>query len=215
MSDTVLYDYWRSSASYRVRIALNLGNVSYRSQSVDLVSGQHKLVGHLSRNPQGFVPVLDIDGQRLTQSLAILEYLDETRILGLLPHQPLERTKVRALAQSLAVDVHPVCNLSVVRYAIDETDDESLRDRWMARFIGAGLHAFEALLGEFQVTRFCTGSTPSLADLCLIPQLYNARRWQIDYSQCTRICAIEDACANHVAFIAGHPDQARPAASSV
>ena len=212
MSDTVLYDYWRSSASYRVRIALNLGNTPYRSLSIDLVSGQHRLPDHLSRNPQGFVPVLDIDGQRLTQSLAILEYLDETRDLGLLPRDALARARVRALAQLLAVDVHPVCNLSVVRYAIDQMADESLRERWMGRFIGAGLTAFEATLGNFESARFCTGMTPSLADICLIPQLYNARRWQVDYSQLAKICAVEEACKSHPAFIAGHPDQARSSA---
>jgi maleylacetoacetate isomerase len=214
MSDTVLYDYWRSSASYRVRIALNLGNTSYRSLSVDLVSGQHRLPDYLARNPQGFVPVLDIDGQRLTQSLAILEYLDETRDLGLLPQNAMARAKVRALAQLLAVDVHPVCNLSVVRYAIDQMADESLRDRWMERFIGVGLTAFEATLRDFDIAPFCTGTTPSLVDICLIPQLYNARRWRVDYSQLARICAVEEACKSHPAFIAGHPDQARPSAGS-
>ena len=209
MSDTVLYDYWRSSASYRVRIALNLAQIPYRLESVDLVVGEQKLADHLSRNPQGFLPVLDIDGRRLTQSLAILEYLDETRGLGMLSEDASTRAKVRALAQSVAVDVHPVCNLSVVKYAVDQTGDESLRNRWMKHFIGAGLNAFEALLGDFQEGPFCTGSTPGLADICLMPQLYNARRWEIDYSRCVRICAIEEACKSHSAFIAGHPDKAR------
>ena len=210
MSDTVLYDYWRSSASYRVRIALNLAQIQYRAQSVDLVIGQQKLADHLSRNPQGFVPVLDIDGQRLTQSLAIVEYLDETRNLGLLPDDASARVKVRALAQSLAIDVHPVCNLSVVKYAVDQTGDENLRDGWMKHFIGAGLNAFEALLGDFKETPLCTGSTPGLADICLIPQLYNAQRWHVDYSHCSRIRAVEEACESHPAFIAAHPDKARP-----
>lgn len=215
MTETVLYDYWRSSASYRVRIGLNLADIVYRTEPVDLVSGEHRLADHLSRNPQGFVPVLDIDGRRLTQSLAILEYLDETCGLGLLPEEPLERARVRALTHVLAIDVHPVCNLSVVRYAIEQTADESLRDRWMGRFIGAGLIAFEAHLADFQAAPFCTGSSPSLADICLVPQLYNARRWSVDYRHCVRICAIENACKHHPAFIAGHPQQALSSVAGV
>ena len=115
----------------------------------------------------------------------------------------------------LAIDVHPVCNLSRVRYAIEQTADESLRERWMGRFIGAGLIAFEAHLADFQAAPFCTGSSPSLADICLVPQLYNARRWSVDYRHCVRICAIENACKHHPAFIAGHPQQALSSVAGV
>ncbi len=176
MSNTVLYDYWRSSASYRVRIALNLANISYQSISIDLVAGSHRSPEHLARNPQGLVPVLDIDSQSFTQSLAIIDYLDATRNLGLLPEDPVQRAKVQALAQSIAVDLHPVCNLSVVKYATQGAEPE--RTRWMQHFITPGLAAFESLLSEFDQNPFCIGSTPSLADICLMPQLYNARRWR-------------------------------------
>lgn len=119
MHPTVLYDYFRSSASYRVRIALNLAGLEYETVSVVLLEQDHKTPDHLARNPQGLVPVLDIDGHRLTQSLAILEYLNSTRDLGLLPPNPIQRAKIQALTYCLAVDVHPVCNMSVVRHATD------------------------------------------------------------------------------------------------
>ena len=115
--DVVLYDYWRSSASYRVRIALNLAGIAYDRVPVDLVAGAQRSDAHLARNPQGLVPVLDIDGVRLTQSLAILDYLDRSRNLNLLPPDPAERAKAQALAHAIAVDLHPVCNLSVAKHA--------------------------------------------------------------------------------------------------
>jgi maleylacetoacetate isomerase len=205
MSDVVLYDYWRSSASYRVRIALNLAEIPYRTISVNLLDKSHKSADHLARNPQGLVPVLDIDGQRLTQSLAILEYLDETRSLGLLPKEPGPRARARALAQSIAVDVHPLCNLSVVAHATGGA--EPARSDWMRHFIEPGLAAFETLLAGFDQSPYCTGDQPGLADLCLIPQLYNADRWGADYATCTRIMAVAPACAAHPAFAPAHPDR--------
>lgn len=117
-NETILYDYWRSSASYRVRIALNLVGEDYRSVAVDLLAKAHRSPEHLVRNPQGLVPVLDIDGERLTQSLAIIEYLAETRDLtAFLPAHPLDRQRVRALSYAVAMDIHPVCNLGVVSHA--------------------------------------------------------------------------------------------------
>ena len=208
MSETILHDYWRSSASYRVRIALNLAGIGYRAVPVDLVAGEHRTPEHLARHPQGLVPVLEIDGRRLVQSLAILEYLDETRGLGLLPTDPAQRARVRALAQVLAVDVHPVCNLSVVRHATGGEDPA--RTDWMRRFIAPGLAAFETLLGEFEQAPFCTGSAPSLADLCLVPQLYNARRWGLDLEGMDRIAGAAAACEAHPAFAAAHPDAVGP-----
>ena len=117
MSDTILWDYPKSSASYRLRIALNLAGIEYQTQMVDLLAKDHQSADHIERNPQGFVPVLDIDGHRLTQSMAILEYLDTTRSLGLLPNDPVERARQTALAHAIAIDLHPVCNLSVVGHA--------------------------------------------------------------------------------------------------
>jgi len=211
MGETVLFDFWRSSASYRLRIALNLADIPYRIVTVDLPSGEHRTPEHLARNPQGFVPVLDIDGHRLTQSLAILEYLDTTRDLGLLPSDPAARAKVQALAQSIAVDLHPVCNLQVATFAAKLTDNrDGVREEWMARFIRPGLQAFEGLLAGFEQTPFCCGDTPGLADICLMPQLYNAHRWKVDFSDLPRTVAVEAACAGNPAFAAAHPDASRP-----
>ncbi len=211
MSEVVLYDYWRSSASYRVRIALNLAGIAYRPVVVDLVGTAHRAPKHLARNPQGLVPVLDIDGLRLTQSLAILDYLDETRQLGLLPQDPGRRATARALAQSIAVDIHPVCNLSVARHATTLSDGTGdMPGDWMRHFIRPGLLAFEALLGGFDQSPFCTGNAPGLADICLIPQLYNARRWDVDLSDMPRLLAVEAVCAEHPAFAAAHPNLHAP-----
>ncbi|MES0864401.1 maleylacetoacetate isomerase [Ruegeria sp. SCPT10] len=211
MTETILYDYWRSSASYRVRIALNLAGIAYRSVSVDLTKAAHKSDQHLGRNPQGLVPVLEIDGLQLTQSLAIIDYLDQTRHLGLLPTEPAARAKAQALAQSIAIDIHPVCNLSVARYATHLSGDaEGMPGNWMKRFIRPGLLAFETLLGNFEQTPYCTGKQPGLADLCLIPQLYNARRYQVDLADMHCLLSVEAACANHPAFAAAHPDRHQP-----
>ncbi len=212
MTDVVLYDYWRSSASYRVRIALNLAGIEYRQVVVDLVEGDHRSVDHLARNPQGLVPVLEIDGHSLTQSLAIIEYLDQTRGLNLLPHDPLQRAAIQALAHNIAVDIHPVCNLSVARQAtaLSQGAGDMPRD-WMRHFIRPGLLAFERLLARFDQDPYCTGSSVRLADLCLIPQMYNARRWDVDLSDMHRILAVEAACADHPAFVAAHPDANNPA----
>jgi maleylacetoacetate isomerase len=203
MSKVVLWDYPKSSASYRVRIALSLAGIAYDIETVNLLEGAHRSPDHLERNPQGFVPVLDIDGHRLTQSLAILEYLDGTRGLGLLSNDPAQRAKAQALAYAIAVDLHPVCNLSVAAHATSGQDPA--RTEWMRHFIKPGLAAFEALLSGFDQTPFATGDTVGLADICLIPQLYNANRWGVDYSDCPRISAVETACKDIAAFKAANP----------
>lgn len=211
MSDVVLFDYWRSSASYRVRIALNLAGIAYRSEIVDLVSGEQREASHLARNPQGLVPVLDIDGLRLTQSLAIIDYLDRTRGLNLLPKDPAARAAAQALAYSIAVDIHPVCNASVAKHATTlSSGSGDMPGDWMRRFIHPGLLAFETLLGGFEQSPYCIGSAPGLADICLIPQIYNARRWQVDLSDMPRLLSVEAACADHPAFAAAHPDANAP-----
>ena len=204
MSAITLWDYPKSSASYRLRIALNLAGLAYHIETVDLLTGAQRSEDHLARNPQGLVPVLDIDGERFTQSLAILDYLNTTRDLGLLPIDPKQRAKVTALAHCIAVDLHPVCNLSVMRHATG--GEEPARTDWMTHFIRPGLEAFEALLAGFEQTPFATGTAPSLADVCLIPQLYNANRWGVNYADLSRICAIEAACAQLDAFRSAHPD---------
>ena len=181
MSEIVLYDYWRSSASYRVRIALNRLGLAYRSVAVDLLRAEQKSPEHLKRNPQGLVPALMIDGTMLTQSLAIIEYLDETRKGGFLPEAPAERARVRALAYAIAMEIHPVCNSSVAAHVMElNGGGEETRIAWMRRFIGAGLNAVEALLDHPATGEFCHGDRPGLADFCLVPQLYNAQRWGAD-----------------------------------
>lgn len=195
MADIVLYDYWRSSASYRVRIALHALGLAFRSVPVDLVAGEQRAEAHPARNPQGFVPVLQIDGLSLTQSLAIVEYLHETRGGGFLPEDAAGRARVRGLAHVVAMDTHPICNPSVVNeHVVLAEDADAERRRWMAHFIRRGLVAFEALLDHPATGRFCHGDAPSLADFCLIPQLYNARRWGADVSGLPRVAAVEAAC---------------------
>ena len=208
MDKPVLYDYWRSSASYRVRIALNLAGIEYEAVVVDLLGKAHKSADHLARNPQGLVPALQIDGLMLTQSLAMIEYLIETRGVALLPDEAADRARVRALAHAIAMDIHPVCNLGVVAHVLELAGgDDAMRVAWMQRFIGAGLEAFEALLDHPATGTFCHGDMPGLADLCLIPQIYNAERWGADISGFSRIQAVRAACDRLPAFIHAHPDR--------
>ncbi|HEV7317795.1 MAG TPA: maleylacetoacetate isomerase [Ensifer sp.] len=209
MSETVLHDYWRSSASYRVRIALNSLGESYRSVPVDLLAKAHKAPEHLALNPQGLVPVLEIDGERFTQSLAIIEYLSETRSnTGFLPADALGRQRVRTLSYAIAMDIHPTCNLGVVSYVMANSEDgEAARRNWMRKFIGEGLAAFERLLDDPASGRFCHGDRPTMADFCLVPQVYNARRWDVDLSTCPRLVAIDERCAEIEAFARAHPDR--------
>ena len=202
MTRPVLYDYWRSSASYRVRIALRLIGIDFERVPVNLLSGQQKAAPHLARNPQGLVPVLDIDGQRLTQSLAIIEYLAETHPdQGLLPSDPLGRARVRALSHANAMDIHPICNTGTVNHVLELTGGgDPVRLAWMGKFIGDGLLAFDRLLDHPATGRFCHGDRPTMADICLVPQVYNARRWDVDIGNLTRIDAIVAACERLPAF---------------
>ena len=199
-----LYDFWQSSAAYRVRIALGLADLEWESVHVDLTSREHKDDEHISRNPQGLVPVLEIDGLRLTQSLAIIEYLNETRNLGLLPEDLAGRARVRALAYAIAMEIHAVCNLGVARHAVEQSNGAITLESWMERFIGPGLAAFEALRegGEY-----CDGDALTLADICLVPQLYNARRWGIDLEPMPVLRRIGEKLEAIPAFAAAHPDK--------
>lgn len=211
MAEALLYDYWRSSASYRVRIALGLKGVTWQAHPIDLLTQAQRDPQHLERNPQGLVPVIEIDGVVQTQSLAIIEYLDESRPLPpLLPFDPQERARVRALAYVIAMEIHPLCNSGFMAHVEDlRGGGQDANADWMRRFIPAGLAAFEALLDHPCTAAFCHGQTPGLADICLIPQLYNARRWDIDLDAYPRILEIERACAGVPAFQAAYPDTVR------
>lgn len=201
---TKLYDYWRSSASYRVRIALGIAELDYDTQVVNLLEGQHRRESHLARNPQGLVPALDIDGYTMTQSLAIIQYLDETLKLGLLPNLPIERAQVRALSYAIAMEIHPVCNLHVVGYAVTESDGKIEKAEWMHHFIDKGLRAYEAMVGD---GKYSYGDTVTLADICLVPQLYNAERWGVDLTDMPKIRRVAEALNQIPAFVDAHPDK--------
>lgn len=208
MPGIVLYDYWRSSSAYRVRIALNFLGLTYGRVEVNLAAGEQISAAHMAVNPQGLVPVLEIDGQRLTQSLAIIEYLNDTRKGGLLPGDPAGRARARALAHAIAMEMQPVCNLRVARHATG--GDPVAMAEWMAHFITLGLTGAEGLLDS--ETRFCHGDKPGLADICLVPQIYNATRWDVDLAAFPRITAIAARAGALAPFAAAHPHRTRPTA---
>ncbi|MBJ3774163.1 maleylacetoacetate isomerase [Acuticoccus mangrovi] len=206
----ILYDYWRSSAAYRVRIALNLLDMKYELVPVDLTAGEQRSAAHLARNPQGLVPALEIDGVMMTQSLAIIEYLDETRSAGFRPAEPVERAKVRAIAYAIAMDLHPICNLSVAQAAVKASNGAIGMKDWMHTFIGPRMLAVEEMLDRSRTGRFVHGDRPGIADICLVPQVYNARRWEVDLSAMPHTLAIDAEMAALPAVAAAHPDRARP-----
>lgn len=205
-----LYDYWRSSAAYRVRIGLNLLGVNYDSVQVNLLARDHLAAANLARNKQGLVPTLVIDGLELTQSLAILEYLQETRNAGFLPSDAPGRARVRALAYAIAMEVAPVCNLSVRNHVAAASGGAITADAWQNHFMTKGLTAFEAMLGHPETGPFCHGDAVTLADICLVPQIYNARRQGLDVASYARISAIMDRLERVPAIQAAHPDRVKP-----
>lgn len=200
-----LYGYWRSSAAWRVRIALNLKGLAYRDRPVHLLrdGGEQHAPAYRALNPQELVPTL-CDGDRvIRQSLAIIEYLEETHPQPpLLPADALGRARVRALAQSVASDVHPLANLRVLqRLGSQFGIEEAQRVEWMRHWITLGLDALENLLaGGADTGLYCHGDTPGLADACLVPQLYNARRWQLPLHRYPTLLRIDAACNELEAF---------------
>lgn len=207
---TTLHGYFRSSAAYRVRIALNLKGLAYDQVPVNLVKGEQRGDDFLARNPQGLVPLLVTDdGTRLTQSLAICEYLEERHPTpALLPEAPAARARVRALAQLVACEIHPLNNLRVLKYLVHELKvDETAKLAWYRHWVAQGFDALEAMLSrEAGSGDFCHGDTPGLADVCLVPQAFNAERFECDLSPYPRIRRIVDNCRALDAFRQAAPD---------
>ena len=212
MSDAlVLHTYWRSSAAYRVRIALHLKGLAFESVPVHLLQdgGQQRTPAFAARNPQRLVPTLQHGAAVLTQSLAIIEYLDEVwPEPSLLPSGALDRQRARALAQLVACDIHPLGNLRVLQFLEHAWSlDQEQRAQWIERWIGDGLAAFEALLARAPRSgAFCIGDAPTIADCALVPQLYNARRFGISLEAFPRIRAVEAACLALPAFDVARPE---------
>ena len=206
---TRLYDYWRSSASYRVRMALNLLGEGFEAIPVDLLQAEQVGAANMARNPHGLVPSVEIDGLTLTQSLAIIEYLNDTRG-GLLPADAAGRARVRALSYAVAMEIHPICNLRVGRYVEAASAGAITMAGWQKKFIGEGLAAVEGLLTHPATGRFCHGDQITMADLCLLPQVYNARRWEVDVTSYVQICRIVAELEAIPAIAAAHPDKVKP-----
>ncbi|ENO91959.1 MAG TPA: maleylacetoacetate isomerase [Thauera sp.] len=200
-----LYTYFRSSAAYRVRIALGLKGLAYDAVPVHLVrgGGEHRQPAYLQLNPAGLVPALEDGGEVLGQSLAIIEYLEEVHPRpALLPQAPLDRARVRAIALAIACDIHPINNLRVLQYLGEVLGAaDSQKTDWYRHWVLAGLGAVEALLaGDRRTGDFCHGDVPGLADCCLVPQVFNARRFGCDLSTMPNIVRIAANCETIEAF---------------
>jgi maleylacetoacetate isomerase len=206
----VLYDYYRSSASYRVRIALNLKGAEYERVPVNLLESEQKADAYRARNPQGFVPMLEADGKRLTQSLAIISWLD-TAVPEppLLPAHADDCAHVLTLALTIAADIHPLNNLRVLKRLDGLGVDQDARDDWYRHWIAEGFAALEALAAP-RAGRHLFGDAVTLADVCLVPQMYNARRFDVDLGAWPTLVAADAAATALDAFAAAHPDQVAP-----
>jgi maleylacetoacetate isomerase len=208
MTRPILYDYWRSSAAYRVRIALNLKGVDYESRQIDLREDEQKSGEYRALNPQGLVPMLEIDGHRLTQSLAIINYLDlRYANQPLIPASAAERAHVVAMAMTVACDIHPLNNLRVLKYLknqLGHSQDEV--DAWYVHWIAEGLPALETMAAR-GAGKFLFGDAPTGADVCLIPQLYNARRFDVPLDDYPTLLRAEENANQLEPFAAAHPDR--------
>jgi maleylacetoacetate isomerase len=212
----VLYSYWRSSASYRVRMALNLKGIDYEIRPVHLVreGGEQFAEDYAALNPQQLVPTL-VDGETvITQSLAMLEYLEERHAEpALLPRDAADRARVRAIAQAVACEIHPLNNLRVLKYLIGTAGlDEDAKLAWYRHWTESGLAAVERLLDNPRTGRFCHGDEPGLADCCLLPQVYNAERFECDIRPMARIRRICDELQTLPAVVDAMPENQTDAA---
>jgi maleylacetoacetate isomerase/maleylpyruvate isomerase len=205
-----LYSYFRSSASYRVRIALNLKGIAYDIVPVNLLKAEQLSPEYRTINPQGMLPALVEGGNIFTQSLSIMEYLEErTPKPPLLPADAAGRARVRALAQIIACEMAPLNNIGTMNFLRNElAQGDAARTAWYAHWIAKGFSAFEALLSAGKETgAYCHGDTPTIADCCLVPQLFNAKRYECDLTPYPRLQAIAARCEEHPAFIAAHPSK--------
>ena len=203
-----LFGYFRSSAAFRVRIALNLKGLEYETVAIHLRRNDQSKPDYRSVNPQGLVPTLEDGGRSLIQSLAIIEYLDEIHPEPpLLPKDPAGRARVRALADIVACDIHPINNLRVLRYLTRQLGhDETAIAEWYNHWIASGFEALEQLVAEDPGTgRFCHGDSPGLADVALVPQVVNAERYQLDLAPYPTLSRIYENCMRLDAFTAAHP----------
>jgi maleylacetoacetate isomerase len=203
-----LFGFSRSSAAFRVRIALNLKGLPYDAAFIHLRRGEQRGGDYLAVNPQGLVPALEIDGLTLIQSLAIVEYLDETHPAPpFLPADPAGRARVRALAAIVACDIHPINNLRVLRYLSRPLEhDQAAIEAWYNHWIASGFEALERLLtADRRTGEFCVGGRPGLADIALVPQVVNSERYRLDLSPYPTIARIYATCMQLDAFAAAHP----------
>ena len=203
-----LYNYFRSSASFRVRIALALKGLPYEYVPVHLAKGEHKQAAYIGVSADQLVPLLELDdGTRLSQSMAIIEYLDETHPEpALLPRDAMGRARVRALAQSIACEIHPINNLRVLKYLSKELKvDEEAKNTWYRHWVRSGLEAFERQLQQRPTGRYCHGDTPTLADCLLVPQIFNGQRFNTPLDGLPRTMAAFDACMTLPAFQRAQP----------
>ena len=209
MSEVILYDYWRSSAAYRVRIALNLKGIAYRAVTIDLAKGEQGSAEFRARNPLALIPVLEIDGQQFSQSLAIIDYLDATRPEPrLLPADPARRARVLAKAMTIISEIHPLQNLRVANFLRDELDqDAEAVTRWLHRWVGDGLAALEASAPD---SGLFGGKNPDLVDLCLVPQMYSARRFMVSLERFPRLVRLDEALRMIPALAAAAPEAVKP-----
>lgn len=210
----ILHDFWRSSAAYRVRIALNLKGLDYRSIAHSLQKGEQKSQDYLALNPQGLVPALEVDQAVITQSIAIIEYLEENhRDPPLLPVASVARAAVRAMALSVACDIHPLNNLRVLNYLRSEfAADETAVNAWVRRWMHDGFSALEAQVRVASAQgQFCFGSTVTMADVCLVPQMYNARRFGCELQAFPTLVAIDAHCRSLEPFSRATPENQRDA----
>lgn len=208
MTKPLLYGYFRSSAAYRVRIALAWKGIEFDTQPVHLVKGEHRAADYLDIQPQGLVPALKTDGLTLGQSVAILEYLEETHPEpALLPKDPAGRAIVRWMTQLIAADIHPINNLRIGAYLRTTLgQDDSGVQNWMRHWMAEGFRPLEKLVSGHG-GKFCHGDALSMADLCLVPQMYNARRFGLDLADFPALTAIDDRCQALPAVASAHPDK--------